>query len=304
MTSMKNLTSINTLQHLDIRTNSMYSVKAHHMFTSVLLQTKSKIIFKLVRRLVVDTIACIVDSSRLEKVGCSHSIDYEIAFWVDGITVTTAAIFGKLLDAVQKVTFQHTTVVSNAWSTIFPSEEMPKITFTPLLSIALVGIASSADAFPSEFITLTHDVFAKILFLQPDTRVLACLFKNLFETQYKDGDIAEDLKGLYSSANSVICDNDGEIYTSECRVAANAFGKKNVHTIVARLAKPQKRPEAAFGNLHEILLDCDEVHDVATLIVSQCIHHLHQTHSSDLFKVIQNALPYVLQVRKVLSVSV
>eukprot|EP00978_Attheya_sp_CCMP212_P049498 scaffold672626_cov90-Attheya_sp.AAC.3 len=61
---------------------------------SVLLQTKNKIIFKLVHRLVVDMRkACIIDSSWLEKVGCSHSIDYKISFWVvDGITVTTAAI--------------------------------------------------------------------------------------------------------------------------------------------------------------------------------------------------------------------
>jgi hypothetical protein len=284
-------------QHLGIRINSLYSVKAYQILSSVLLETKNEIIFKLARKLNISTIENILDSAQLRNLGCSYCIDYEISLWVDGITKDTVEIFCRLLNAVQKVTFQHTTMASSAWIAVYPNEKMPKITFTPLLSFALIGIATKADDFPSKFITITRDIYAKLLFKQPDSRLLVCLLKSLFDDQQEaSGGVETDVSELYKFAGELIHDEDKNVYKNECAIAAKAFGVKSAHHMVATLASANAKGSSVFKKLIILLHSSDEVYDVATAIVSQCIHHLYTRYSHLLYKVLREALPYVIQV--------
>ncbi len=269
------------------------------MFTSILLQTKSEIIYKLVRRLVIDTVTYIVDSSQGKKTVCSHSKDYEITLWVDGMSVSTASTFGKLLETIQKVTFQHTALVSNAWIAHYPSEKMPDITFSPLLSIALAGLTSNSEGFGPEFICLTRDISIKLLLFQPDTKLIVTLFKHLFDTTRHEDIDSENLYELFSAAKSLFRGKECDVNKSECKLAASAFGKDSIHFLVAGLTKLETRGSysTAYKKVHGKLEDSKEVHDIASSIICQCIHHLCQCRSSDHLKTIKMALPYALQVR-------
>ena len=225
----------------------------------------------------------------------SHQIQYEISLWVDGTTPATAVMVGKLLEAVRKVTVQHATVVSNAWRNHFNFEDMPPVMFSPLLSFALISIASNIDAFPGEFVTTVHNICMKCLVSAPDTRVLACLVRFLFHSQVENGTCRKNVEELYRYASTLLDNEDlgvqgTKIYTS--------FGEHHFHSILAHFAQSGKNTGAICEKLNGVLLSCEEMHKVAATILSQCVHHLHRNGSQQLYKVMKMILPYILQVRK------
>jgi len=270
--------------------NSMSSSKAYRVFTAILLQTENDAVFKLVRRLAMKTISSIIDFSGHE---------HEISLWVDGVTDATAATFGKLLDATHKVTIQHATVVSNAWNNHFASEEIPPAGFTPLLSLAL--IASGAEDFPPEFMALIRNIATKLLLAQSDTRALAALLKYVFDARVENGTMIESLEELYQCTTAIL-HRYVDLDKAERETAEKAFGRHHFHTVVTQLVEPGEKSIASRGKLDDIIMDCDEIHEVASSIFLQCIHHLHQLKQhagfdpTTIHGVMAKFLPYVLQV--------
>lgn len=273
-------------------TNSIFSVNAFLIFAEILLQTKDVTIFELARGLVLRTVGCIIDSSPLETEGCSICSDYEISLWVDCITEVTAPTLGKLLEATQKVTFQHTFAVSNAWSTLFPAEKLPRIAFTPLLSLALVSIASDNDSISECFVSLTRDICTKLLFFQPDKRVLASLVKTLFHNVHQNEKVSsKEFQELHRIADSMLSIEDCSLLSRQ------AYAENKAHAMLGKSLKSRQSLEATSSKNTA----CKSiVTNLSTL--SQSVHHLRCIYSTDIHRVVNNILPHVLFERQVSNI--
>ena len=265
----------------------MSSTKAYHAFTSILLNTKNDIVYQLARQLVHMTISNVVNTSHIQDEQTDHHVDYEICLWLDGVTASTAVMFGKLLSAAQKVTIQHKTIVSNAWEAHFPNENMPAITITSLLVLSLTALVSSEGTVQNDFIILIRDISTKILLKQSDRRMIAAILNYLSDAHHGSGTATETLEAVFKFASAVLAELPGTVDEFELQAAERAFGKKHFHTTVAKLA----RKEMMSG------LDCKGLfgtcaNEVGYEIACQSIRHLSKGGQAK--KICSYALPHCL----------
>jgi hypothetical protein len=198
-------------------------------------------------------------------------MDYEISLWVDGTTSSTTAMFGQLLNATQKVTIQHRTIVSNAWEAHFPHDCMPAISVTPLLVLSLSALVSNEEKVPKDFIILIRDISTKMLLMQSDQRVLASIVVYLKNVHPSSGPPEEVLLDTLKFASAIVNMSLDKIDESKLRAVENAFGRNHYHTSVAQYIRTGTISELAWKNLFNTY---SYAHKGRCEIICQCIHHL------------------------------
>ena len=170
------------LQMEGSQANTMATSKAVHIFTSILLQTKSHLVFGLTRTLVTKSVSNIVGVDSDFDKERQKNLEHELSLWVDGITEETRPTFCKLLDLAQKLTVQHETLVTHSWLSFFPTKDIENPNTSPLLSLALIGIGSDITSLPEPFVILTLKIVTKMLIFSKSAESLSCLFSKVFSS--------------------------------------------------------------------------------------------------------------------------
>jgi len=233
------------------------------------------------------TISNVVNTSHIQDEKSDHHVDYEICLWLDGVTASTAVMFGKLLSAAQKVTIQHKTIVSNAWEAHFPNEAMPAITITSLLVLSLTALVSSEGNVPNDFIILIRDISTKILLKQSDRRMIAAILIYLSNAHHSRGTAPETLEDVFKFASAVLTELPEHVDKFELQAAERAFGEKHYHTTVAKLAGKEMMSGMDCKGLFGICAN-----EVGCEIVCQSIRHLSKGDQAR--KICSYALPHCL----------
>lgn len=177
----------------------------------------------------------IVNFARVNEGVCRESVAYEISLWIDRVNRKTAVILGELLDTVHSVTIQHFTVVNYIWKSLYPSEQVPPVTFSPLLSLALMELKSTKSRVPEEFCLLVQEISAKLLLVIPEQRLLACLV--MYVNEKESGRVDLPLRHeLYEYSVSILNRKMDRVKNMELTLAGKAFGKQNHNSFLSSLA--------------------------------------------------------------------
>lgn len=218
---------------------------------------------------------------------------YEISLWVDGINRNTAVTLGHLLDTVQSVTILHFTAVQCIWKSCYPSEQLPPVTFSPLLSLSLMELKSTQNRVPEEFCLLVQDISTKLLLVMPEQRLLACLVMNVNKPNGEKAYLPLQNE-LYSYSNSVLGRKFDQMKNSEVALARKAFGEHSHHTSLANLVvagtKSTRKSVVKVGAQHSFPFP----NTTKRLIFYQSMKYMRQEHEYEIGKVLTVCLPYIL----------
>jgi hypothetical protein len=222
----------------------MATPKAVNIFASILIETDSPVIYNLTRNLAIKSVSSIIGMNVVLEKEIHNNLEYEISLWVDGITDQTKSLFCRLLESAQKLTVQHETLVTHAWLSFFPTKEIESTKTSPLLSLAIIGIAPDISSLSEPFVILTMKIVMKMLMYNRSPLSLSCLLCKVLAS-YSPTDTFAVGKGhkaictVQSYAESLISDGKGK-YVQAIQVSALLFGEGHFHSEVASMALTAK----------------------------------------------------------------
>eukprot|EP00557_Chaetoceros_sp_GSL56_P011711 CAMPEP_0176479812 /NCGR_PEP_ID=MMETSP0200_2-20121128/1943_1 /TAXON_ID=947934 /ORGANISM="Chaetoceros sp., Strain GSL56" /LENGTH=2220 /DNA_ID=CAMNT_0017875889 /DNA_START=96 /DNA_END=6755 /DNA_ORIENTATION=- len=291
------LTTISTVhtcyEVVGYQSSSLTSSKFYNKLISILVETKNDAIFEVTRDLVRNILFSIVNFDRVEEGICQESVAYEISLWIDGINRNTAITFGELLDTVQSVTIQHFTAVNYVWKSFYRSEEVPPITFSPLLSLSLLELKSTENKIPEEFRVLVQEISTKLLMVMPEQRLLACLVMSV--NKLKGGNTVLPLQNeLYAYSASILDNQSNQIRDNELAIARKAFGKNHYHSLLPHIVvSGTMSRKSATAAPQEISL-YPFVDTTRSFVFFQSMKHMCQECKVEVGKVLTACFPYIL----------
>ncbi len=267
-----------------------------------MLTTSSSIVYKQSRDLAIKVASHIVDATSRGSDAEVSFIEEEVTLWIDGLTDESVPIFGKLLEAVNKVTVQHSIISSNAWNKYYPSTEIGAINFTPLLSLTLLSIASGEE-FSDGFVSLFMKVASKVLFTHPNPNVLAAVVAQVSESCHENNQRLVSIQELVETSIALVGNDRDAFISAACQLAKSNFGEEHFHSQIATIAHSNDTKDLASNFL---IANPAFVHDIsyALSVIRQCFQHLVQTSHEDNFDnsgvegIITGLLPVVLQVSR------
>jgi len=248
--------------------------------------------YNITSALVQNIIYSIIHSSSREEATCKESVTYEISLWIDGMTRSGAAGFGDLIAATQKATIQHFTIVTNVWKRYFPREKLPKVTFSPLLSLSLIELSFTQNEVPEEFRLLILDVTTKLLLAQNDNRLLACLLLHVANQEKMGNSCLPYQNELHTYAESILVGDLDEMGENELALVKKVFGNNTYHAFVPQVAHSGK-------SIKYYLMQLDEggnvfSNSIYSSIFLQSMKYMCEQYEHVIGSVLTSSLPFIL----------
>lgn len=222
-------------------------------------------------------------------------LNYEASQWIDNASKEVFPDIAKVFDSTQRNLIQHTILAAQAWSKTFPNTSLPLLSFSPLLTNALLALSASSSRTPSkEFICYVRSVVMKTLLFQLDPLPLSTLIVHCFQSTNSDHNEEEIIINLLHPvieyAHTVLelsfdkkdRKNKYCLHKSLTSIATLMDG---THAAIVRMARIACASDVSPQDKQSSQLELDgiinqtlnkEVNEYVTLsILHQCLHHIY-----------------------------
>lgn len=236
-----------------------------------MIQADSPLIYTYARNLVFISLQSILSYENTS----GDEIKQELDSWVDAITLDTLPEFCNLLDATQKMTVQHSVIVSNAWQQYNSLKILDNASFSPIVTAALASFASDPDNFSDSFGNLICTVVTASLVQNVNPMALASVIRFLLTDAVDPKMRHMHLLVQYATA---LLEQEDNLTQKACFLLDGVFGESSTQSKVAHLLVAKSVDSLT---LDEIYLDVMSVPSKGPFILRQCIHHFNWQSSNE-----------------------